>query len=58
MVLAVAVLFLSSGMHDDGDDVLDKDDNCLNIVNHTQDDSDRDVISNECDPDNDNDVVD
>lgn len=54
----MAVLFLSSGMHDDGDDVLDKDDNCLNIVNHTQDDSDRDVISNECDPDNDNDVVD
>ena len=46
-------------MHDrDADGVLDKDDNCLDIPNPTQDDFDHDKFGNECDIDDDNDGVD
>ncbi|MEH6450249.1 MAG: thrombospondin type 3 repeat-containing protein [Oleispira sp.] len=41
----------------DNDSINDFNDNCINIKNLAQDDSDNDYIGNLCDPDNDNDLI-
>jgi len=41
----------------DGDSVADDNDNCPQIANTNQDDSDLDTIGDVCDPDDDNDTV-
>ena len=51
-------MILISGMHDvDADGILDKDDNCIDIPNPSQEDSDLDSLGNECDADDDNDGI-
>ncbi|HXV67048.1 MAG TPA: thrombospondin type 3 repeat-containing protein [Nitrosopumilaceae archaeon] len=56
--LAVTVLILSSGINDiDADGVLDKDDNCPDVSNPTQENFDLDDFGNECDVDDDNDGI-
>jgi len=45
------------GSDDDGDGLLDEEDNCPNVFNPDQKDFDSDVLGDLCDPDDDNDMV-
>jgi hypothetical protein len=56
-VLAVLVVVFSSGSDIDADGILDQFDNCPDFPNPTQIDSDSDRQGNECDSDDDNDMV-
>ena len=56
-ILVILVVVFSSGSDIDADGIMDKLDNCPDIPNSTQIDSDSDLQGNECDVDDDNDMV-
>lgn len=57
IVLAVLMVFFSSSSDFDADGIIDQFDNCPDIPNPTQRDVDTDLHGDECDSDDDNDMV-